>query len=67
MEIQLQDYTNAILVEYINSKLGFSLLYPSLFQEASFTEDATGASATIGGRQRELLWSSAWRTLMARA
>jgi len=47
MEMQLQDYTNQILVEYINSKLGFSLLYPSLFQEASFTEDATGASATL--------------------
>ena len=47
MEMQLQDYTNAILVEYSNSKLGFSLLYPSLFQEASFTEDATGASAVL--------------------
>ena len=44
MEVQLQDYTNAILVEYINAKLGFSLLYPSLFDEATFTEDATGAS-----------------------
>ena len=47
MEVQLQDYTNTILVEYSNSKLGFSLLYPSLFQEANFTEDATGVSATL--------------------
>ena len=47
MEVQLQDYTNQILVEYINSKLGFSLLYPSVFQDANFTEDATGASATL--------------------
>jgi hypothetical protein len=47
METQLQDYTNQILVEYSNSKLGFSLLYPSIFQDANFTEDATGANATL--------------------
>ena len=47
MEQQLQDYTNAILVEYINTKLGFSLLYPSLFEESYFTEDATGAGAAL--------------------
>lgn len=46
MEAQLQDYTNTILVEYINSKLGFSLLYPSLFKDENFKEDATGVSAT---------------------
>ncbi|MFH1512655.1 MAG: hypothetical protein ABIG45_04835 [Bacillota bacterium] len=45
MELQLQEYTNTILVEYINSKLGFSLLYPSLFPEASFIEDLSGANA----------------------
>jgi hypothetical protein len=45
MELQLQDYNNRILVEYSNSKLGFSLLYPSLFKEANFTENANGASA----------------------
>ncbi len=45
MELQLQDYTNKILVEYSNTKLGFSLLYPSIFQEANFTEDSSGASA----------------------
>ena len=47
MEQQLQDYTNSILVEYINTKLGFSLQYPSLFEESDFTEDANGASAAI--------------------
>ena len=45
MELQLQDYNNAILVEYINSNLGFSVLYPSLFQEGNFTEDESGLSA----------------------
>lgn len=45
MELQLQEYNNKLLVEYINSKLGFSLLYPSLFLEANFTENASGASA----------------------
>lgn len=47
MEQQLQDYTNTILVEYINSKLGFSLLYPSLFKEEYLTEDNTGAKAAL--------------------
>jgi hypothetical protein len=47
MELQLQDYTNEVLVEYINSKLGFSLLYPSLFTDANFTEDSTGVSASL--------------------
>ncbi|HPF87319.1 MAG TPA: hypothetical protein PK537_04595 [Candidatus Limiplasma sp.] len=47
MEQQLQDYTNSILVEYINSKLGFSVLYPSLFDQAYFTEDADGAGVAL--------------------
>lgn len=47
MEQQLQDYTNNILVEYINSKLGLSLWYPSLFDEAYLTEDDNGAGATM--------------------
>lgn len=47
MEQELQDYTNTILVEYINGKLGFSVLYPSLFDEQYFTEDENGAGAAL--------------------
>ena len=47
MEVELQNYTNDILVEYTNSKLGFSVLYPSLFKESYVTENATGASAAL--------------------
>jgi hypothetical protein len=47
MEQQMMDYTDAILVEYINTKLGFSLLYPSLFADSNFIEDANGVSAAL--------------------
>lgn len=47
MEMQLQDYTNAILMEYINTKLGFSVLYPSLFTDQYVKETADGANATL--------------------
>ncbi|MBN1777926.1 MAG: hypothetical protein JW811_07370 [Clostridiales bacterium] len=47
MEMQLQDYTNAILMEYINTKLGFSILYPSLFTDQYVIESADGASAAL--------------------
>lgn len=47
MEIQLQEYTNSILMEYINTKLGFSILYPSLFSDQYVKETPEGASATL--------------------
>jgi hypothetical protein len=47
MELQLQDYTNAILMEYSNSKLGFSVLYPSLFSDKDVTETKDGVSAIL--------------------
>jgi len=47
LEMQLQDYTNAILMEYINTKLGFSVLYPSLFTDQYVKETADGAIATL--------------------
>lgn len=47
MELQFQDYTNAVLMEYINTKLGFSVLYPSLFSDEYIKETADGASATL--------------------
>ncbi len=45
MEVELQEYANAMLIEYINTSLGFSVLYPSLFLEADVTEDANGIYA----------------------
>ena len=47
MELQLQEYTNTILMEYFNTKLGFSVLYPSLFTDQYVKETAEGASATL--------------------
>ncbi len=46
LEAELQEYTNAMLIEYINTNLGFSVLYPSLFLEANVTEDQNGLYAT---------------------
>ncbi len=47
MEMQFQDYYNAILMEYSNAKLGFSVQYPSLFSDKDMKETADGASATL--------------------
>ncbi len=47
MEVQFQEYINSILMEYINTKLGFSVLYPSLFDDQYVQETADGASASM--------------------
>jgi len=47
MELQFQDYDNAILMEYSNTTLGFSILYPSLFADENVTESADGVSAAL--------------------
>ncbi|HRX09087.1 MAG TPA: hypothetical protein P5559_07990, partial [Candidatus Limiplasma sp.] len=39
--------TYAVLMEYINTKLGFSVLYPSLFTDQYVKETADGAIATL--------------------
>jgi len=47
MEDAMQNYTDSILVEYINTTLGFSVLYPSVFTDDMLTEDAEGVSAKL--------------------
>lgn len=47
MEDAMQDYTDSILVEYINSALGFSVLYPSVFTDDMLMEDGEGVSASL--------------------
>ena len=47
MEAAMQTYTDSILVEYINSALGFSLLYPSVFDDELLVEDGDGVSAKL--------------------
>lgn len=47
MEEAMQTYTETILVEYINTTLGFSILYPSVFSDDMLVEDGDGVSATL--------------------
>lgn len=47
MEEAMQTYTETILVEYINTTLGFSILYPSVFTDDMLVEDGDGVSATL--------------------
>ena len=47
MEDALQNYTDSILVEYINTTLGFSILYPSVFTDEMLVEDGDGVSASL--------------------
>ncbi|MDD3213085.1 MAG: hypothetical protein PHY64_05400 [Eubacteriales bacterium] len=47
MEEAMQDYTEGILVEYINSSLGFSILYPSVFTDDMLVESEDGVSASL--------------------
>ena len=47
MEAAMQTYTESILVEYINTSLGFSVLYPSVFTDDLLTEDDSGVSAKL--------------------
>ncbi len=47
MEGAMQTYTDSILVEYINTSLGFSILYPSLFTDDMLVENNDGVSASL--------------------
>lgn len=47
MEEAMQNYTETILVEYINTSLGFSLLYPSVFTDDMLVESEDGVSASL--------------------
>ncbi len=47
MEDAMQTYTEGILVEYINTTLGFSVLYPSVFSDDQLMENADGVSAAL--------------------
>ncbi len=47
MELALQNYFEDILVEYVNTGLGFRVQYPSLFLDESLREDEAGVSAEL--------------------
>ena len=47
IEEAMQNYTDSILVEYINTALGFSVLYPSVFTDDMLVEDGDGVSAKL--------------------
>lgn len=47
MEEAMQTYTESILVEYINTTLGFSILFPSVFTDDMLVEDGDGVSAKL--------------------
>ena len=47
MEEAMQNYTESILMEYINTTLGFSILYPSVFTDDMLIEDGDGVSAQL--------------------
>ena len=47
MDEAMQTYTESILVEYINTSLGFSVLYPSVFTDDMLVEDDDGVSAAL--------------------
>ena len=47
MEEAMQAYTESILVEYINTTLGFSVLYPSVFDDDMLVEDGDGVTASL--------------------
>ncbi len=47
MEMAMQGYFDEILVEYVNTRLGFSVQYPSLFDDELLVEDEDGLSAKL--------------------
>lgn len=47
MEAAMQDYFEEILVEYVNTNLGFEVQYPSVFTDDMLQEDGDGVSATL--------------------
>lgn len=47
MEMAMQDYFDEILVEYVNTQLGFSVSYPAIFEDEKLVEDNDGISAKL--------------------
>jgi len=47
MEVVMQTYTETILMEYINTSLGFSVLYPGVFTDDLLVEEDNGVSAAL--------------------
>lgn len=47
VEEQMQAYSESIVVEYVNTNLGFMVLYPSFFVDDMLVEDANGVSAAL--------------------
>lgn len=47
VEEEMQNYSESIVVEYVNTNLGFMLLYPSVFTDDLLVEDANGVSAVL--------------------
>lgn len=46
-EEEMQAYYENITVEYVNTNLGFVVLYPAVFTDDLLVEDATGVSAAL--------------------
>lgn len=47
VEEEMQTYSESIVVEYVNTNLGFMVLYPSVFTDELLVEDANGVSAAL--------------------
>ena len=47
MEEAFMEYNADTVVEYVNSKLGFTLSYPAVFDDELLKEDETGVSAEL--------------------
>ncbi len=47
MEEAMQDYYESILMEYVNTNLGFEIQYPSVFADTLLQESADGVSAKL--------------------
>lgn len=47
VEEEMQAYSESIVVEYVNTKLGFMVLYPAIFTDDLLVEDANGVSAAL--------------------
>ncbi len=47
VEQEMQAYSESIVVEYVNTNLGFMVLYPAVFTDDLLVEDANGVSASL--------------------
>ncbi len=47
VEEEMQAYSESIVVEYVNTNLGFMVLYPAVFTDDLLVEEANGVSATL--------------------